>query len=283
LITTLLNGNGYNDLLSRRRQHRKLTAKEKQLVAFENEPYDLIKKEVQNIWKNFCKNNDYILVKTKRDKTTLQPEKGAEVENIRTRTTSSSSSSSNTHVDANKSEDKTYQLRKRIKVPIDYTLNTRKLIHDQDELIYNDLFPFDAVDDDVIEECLENILPDEMKLIYPLKQAMSNKSAAIIINYDYVNMEKRLESIVKKYGFKNHEHYVTISKEFEGKALMIPKNETVESMFDKMASVSNDTDQQCISMFIALLRTKREIHTEHEECEKQINELTNLTIYFVDF
>jgi L-lactate utilization protein LutC len=55
LITTLLNGNGYNDLLSRRRQHRKLTAKEKQLVAFENEPYDLIKKEVQNIWKNFCK------------------------------------------------------------------------------------------------------------------------------------------------------------------------------------------------------------------------------------
>ena len=64
---------------------------------------------------------------------------------------------------------------------------------------------------------------------------------------------------------------------------MIPKNETIESMFDKMASVNNDTDQQCISMFIALLRTKREIHTEHEECEKQINELTNRTIYFVDF
>ena len=110
------------------------------------------------------KKNDYSLVKTKRDKTTLQPEKGAAVENIRTRTTSSSSSSSNTHVDVNKSEDKTYQLRKRIKVPIDYTLNTRKLIHDQDELIYNDLFPFDAVDDDVIEECLENI-PDETKII----------------------------------------------------------------------------------------------------------------------
>ena len=156
---------------------------------FENEPYDLIKKEVQNIWKNFCKKNDYILVKTKRDKTTSQPEilKSDEVENIRTRTTSSSSSSSNTHVDVDKSGDKTYQLRKRIKVPIDYTLNTRKLIHDQDELIYNDLFPFDAVDDDVIEECLENI-PDETKLIYPLKQAMSNKSAAIILNYDHVNM-----------------------------------------------------------------------------------------------
>ena len=96
------------------------------------------------------------------------------------------------------------------------------MIHDQDELIYNDLFLFDAVDDDVIEECLENI-PDETKLIYPLKQAMSNKSAAIILNYDYVNMEKRLESIVKKYGFKNHEHYVTISKEFKEKALMKPK------------------------------------------------------------
>ena len=113
---------------------------------------------------------------------------------------------------------------------------------------------------------------------------MSEKSGAIIINYQEIKMQKEIAAVVKKYNFQSFDDYLSISKQFEGKAFMASKGETTESIYNQMCAISDrNEDQECIMIFTGLLSAQNEIKIMQKTCEDELHSHTYRTIFSLIF
>lgn len=241
---------------------------------------------------------EYKSVKTKKEKILLissLKDSGADTSTsisssssavVSTKSTPSKSSSSGAAISPKISNDSTSSgatLRKRKHVKkYDDETKPKIFIHSYDELVYDDSIVFDAVDEEDINTVLENI-PEATKNIYPLEKAMGEKSGAIIINYQEIKMQKEIAAVVKKYNFQSFDDYLSISKQFEGKAFMASKDETTESIYNQMCAISDrNEDQECIMIFTGLLSAQNEIKIMQKTCEDELHSHTDRTIFFAN-
>lgn len=242
---------------------------------------------------------EYKSVKTKKEKILLissLKDSGADTSTsisssssavVSTKSTPSKSSSSGAAISPKISNDSTssgatLRKRKHVKKYDDDETKPKIFIHSYDELVYDDSIVFDAVDEEDINTVLENI-PEATKNIYPLEKVMGEKSGAIIINYQEIKMQKEIAAVVKKYNFQSFDDYLSISKQFEGKAFMASKGETTESIYNQMCAISDrNEDQECIMIFTGLLSAQNEIKIMQKTCEDELHSHTDRTIFFAN-